>query len=109
MQIARMEALQFLAECTRKIHVHLNDKRIARERAKREGRAAKSRQWFPPADMWLKGTAAVETAAPVQQKEVKREVRLTRRVCDQSGLRACASSRACCTGESGAAVVCGEG
>jgi hypothetical protein len=70
-----MEALQFLSECTRKIHVHLNDKRIARQRAKREGRAAKSRQWFPASDMWLKGTAAVESAAPVQEREVEKKVR----------------------------------
>ena len=71
----RVEALQFLSECTRKIYVHLNDKRIARERAKREGKAAKSRQWFPASDMWLKGTAAVESAAPVQEREAKKEVR----------------------------------
>eukprot|EP00892_Ulva_mutabilis_P003012 jgi/Ulvmu1/12711/UM095_0015.1 len=65
----RPESLLFLNEVTRKIKTHLNDKRIARQCAKREGKAAKSRQWCPSADMWLKGTVAVETAAPIQDEE----------------------------------------
>ena len=75
MQVPVQEPINFLSECTRKIHMFLNDKRITRERAKREGRAAKSRQWFPESDMWLRGTAALDTAAPVQEREVKKEVR----------------------------------
>ena len=69
LQDPRSESLLFLNEVTRKIKTHLNDKRIARQCAKREGKAAKSRQWCPSADMWLKGTVAVETAAPVQDEE----------------------------------------
>lgn len=68
-QEPRPESLLFLNEVTRKIKTHLNDKRIARQCAKREGKAAKSRQWCPSADMWLKGTVAVETAAPIQDEE----------------------------------------
>lgn len=71
----------FLNEVTRKIKTHLNDKRIARQCAKREGKAAKSRQWCPSADMWLKGTVAVETAAPVQDEEAAKP-KVRQRECD---------------------------
>ena len=74
LQVPVADSMKFLSECTRKIHMYLSDKRIARERAKREGRTATSRPWFPVSDMWLKGTAALESAAPVQEREVKKEV-----------------------------------
>ena len=70
------EALLFLNEVTRKIKTYLNDKRIARERARREGTAATSRRWFAPAEMWVQGAVAAESAAPEQPaNEEKDQVR----------------------------------
>jgi hypothetical protein len=61
-----------LNEVTRKIKTYLNDKRIARERAKREGAATTARGWFAPADMWVQGAVAAEMAAPEQPGNVKK-------------------------------------
>jgi hypothetical protein len=68
-QDVRPESLLFLNEVTRKIRTYLNDKRIARERSRREGAAATSRRWFAPAEMWIRGAVAAESAAPEQQAE----------------------------------------
>ena len=66
LQDPRPESLLFLNEVTRKIRTYLNDKRIARERQRRQGTAPSSRRWFAPAEMWVRGAVAVDTAAPEQ-------------------------------------------
>jgi hypothetical protein len=75
LQDPRPEALLFLNEVTRKIKTYLNDKRIARERQRREGVGPTSRRWFAPADMWVRGAVAVESAAPEQPDAEHDEVR----------------------------------